>query len=500
MVELDPKDHDFVHVWNEIPSPEPVNNIQKLVHKGADEWHIYEIDNHEAEMNKLNVHASVQERMEEVRVNAKKSRLHFQISVRNSLSEMIAKFKNQVQMDWKAQLKTSKEDMAAQAEAALHIFSRHDASDDKSLEESEFVMLAKELHLCNDDARGHELFDRLVKEYDSDRNRTISWEEFNKWFQNEGYSQLMLVRMASAQFDVLDANCNGTLDKEEFKKLLSQFDTKNEVDAQAVFHQIDKDAGNEISKDEFLDWFLYSGKPELRTILPKKYDAKFLEGEWIHQKVHDVKVTIVGQTLKVEHSQDKAQTYDMNTVWQEDRFVLGELTGAPGHTVVPSLAMVHHFVLWSDDTKWKRRDTGGGGDDDMIQVGPVADMDETDRQDQFALNLDGPQAKYAAGEGGKEVASPVTASCAPGLDLGGIARPISRMLALRNSSRVSPTQGAPARSQALTTDKFAIEADLDVNKELQDIKEEEEAATSRDENEAQELEDIEREIETLGLY
>lgn len=142
--------------------------------------------------------------------------------------------------------------------AVKSLFRKYDADESGRLGKNEMLQLLKDdLGLKDDKAQV------CIMMVDKDGSGEVSYDEFISWLRTEkGFkdiddkSRFYRVQKAIELFKQFDSDGNGTIDREEFKKLFKQFGTNQSDESQLdrALKSVDSSEDGKISFPEFLAW------------------------------------------------------------------------------------------------------------------------------------------------------------------------------------------------------------------------------------------------------
>lgn len=148
------------------------------------------------------------------------------------------------------------------------LFSRYDRNGDGVLSEEDFRTQAQHIQktfgFAADDRRTKrlfedrsELFHRLARGADKDRNGTVSLDEFLRYFERQivvfraaGAASPWLLSACRDLIDLIDEDHSGAISLEEFGKLLSAQESR--ADAATLFGKLDRNGDGRLTLDELL--------------------------------------------------------------------------------------------------------------------------------------------------------------------------------------------------------------------------------------------------------
>ena len=102
------------------------------------------------------------------------------------------------------------------------------------------------------------LWQRHVRDFDTDGNGRITREEFHAAFEQEvlrenGFNEVYLP-LITALVDIVDGDEKDVLNRREFSKLMAVFNV-SEVDAMVTFTEVDVDKNDRVTVREFIEVF-----------------------------------------------------------------------------------------------------------------------------------------------------------------------------------------------------------------------------------------------------
>lgn len=136
------------------------------------------------------------------------------------------------------------------------LFKKYDTDDSGRLGKKEMLSLLKDdLGMKDDQAQA------CILMVDKDGGGEISYDEFILWlrtgkgFQNiDDNSRYYKVQKAIELFKKYDKDGNGTIDREEFKKLMTSLNACDESQTDSALQALDTSGDGKISFPEFLAW------------------------------------------------------------------------------------------------------------------------------------------------------------------------------------------------------------------------------------------------------
>ena len=136
------------------------------------------------------------------------------------------------------------------------LFQKYDTDGSGRLAKKELLTLLKDdLGMKDDQAQACYM---LV---DKDGGGDLSFDEFLGWLRSgEGFknidnsSRYYYIQKAIAEFKKYDKDGNGTIDKEEFKCLMTSLGCKDESQFDSALRSLDTSGDGKISFPEFLAW------------------------------------------------------------------------------------------------------------------------------------------------------------------------------------------------------------------------------------------------------
>ncbi|XP_078352055.1 neo-calmodulin-like [Oculina patagonica] len=136
------------------------------------------------------------------------------------------------------------------------LFQKYDTDGSGRLAKKEVLILLKDdLGMKDDQAQACYM---LV---DKDGGGDLSFDEFIGWLRSEqGFknidnsSRYYYIQKAIAEFKKYDKDGNGTIDKDEFKSLMTSLGNKDESTFDSALRSLDTSGDGKISFPEFLAW------------------------------------------------------------------------------------------------------------------------------------------------------------------------------------------------------------------------------------------------------
>lgn len=133
------------------------------------------------------------------------------------------------------------------------VFSHVDKNGDQMVNKEELRQVFQELECYLND----EEFNAVYAELDENKDGMINKEEFTKWYVT---SEKRILSNVEHTFKKLDKDQSGTIDRSEVKTLLRAMDpTVTEEEVTAALQEMNQSGDwNEISYQEFSDWYIHS--------------------------------------------------------------------------------------------------------------------------------------------------------------------------------------------------------------------------------------------------
>ena len=140
--------------------------------------------------------------------------------------------------------------MQETAAAVVEAFHAADLDGNGTLDRGEIRTLALSLGV-SDDAE----LEQAIAQMGADGDNEISQSEFVAWWQSQNASSTVEDDALTEAFRAADLDGNGTLDRDEIRKLALSLGVPDDESLEAAIAQMDADGDNEITFAEFSTWW-----------------------------------------------------------------------------------------------------------------------------------------------------------------------------------------------------------------------------------------------------
>ena len=140
-----------------------------------------------------------------------------------------------------------------------HIFRQVDVDGNGEIDKEELAHLFAKLdcNLPTDEDGDDSLVNQVMEALDDNKDGRITEEDFTAWYIN---SEQQILKRVRTIFDYFDTNKSGTIDRDKIKNLLETVEptvSDEDVD-QAMVAMYQTGSKNEITFDEFSNWYIHS--------------------------------------------------------------------------------------------------------------------------------------------------------------------------------------------------------------------------------------------------